>query len=52
MEFEVLQRKELGPFHEDHLGVLARMFADRERINLFLYYLIYQGLVLFFLAHQ
>jgi fibrillarin-like pre-rRNA processing protein len=28
VEFEVLQRKELDPFHEDHLGVLARMFVD------------------------
>ncbi|MCQ6962493.1 fibrillarin-like rRNA/tRNA 2'-O-methyltransferase [Methanolobus chelungpuianus] len=30
VEFEVLQRKELEPFHEDHLGVLARMFVDHE----------------------
>ena len=30
VEFEVLQRKELDPFHEDHLGVLARMFVDEE----------------------
>jgi len=30
VEFEVLQRKELGPFHEDHLGLVARMFVDDE----------------------
>jgi len=30
VEFEVLQRKELDPFHEDHLGVLARMFVEDE----------------------
>lgn len=30
VEFEVLQRKELGPFHEDHLGLVARMFVDYE----------------------
>lgn len=28
VEFEVLQRKELGPFHEDHLGLVAQMFVD------------------------
>ncbi len=26
IEFEVLDRKELAPFHEDHLGVLAKRF--------------------------
>ncbi|MBN2110944.1 MAG: fibrillarin-like rRNA/tRNA 2'-O-methyltransferase [Methanosarcinaceae archaeon] len=30
VEFEVLERKELEPFHEDHLGVVARMFVDDE----------------------
>ncbi|MDY0385816.1 MAG: fibrillarin-like rRNA/tRNA 2'-O-methyltransferase [Methanolobus sp.] len=30
IEFEVLQRKELDPFHEDHLGLVARMFVDEE----------------------
>jgi rRNA 2''-O-methyltransferase fibrillarin (EC 2.1.1.-) len=30
IEFEVLQRKELDPFHEDHLGLVARMFVDDE----------------------
>ena len=30
VEFEVLQRKELDPFHEDHLGLVARMFVDEE----------------------
>ncbi|WP_407355335.1 fibrillarin-like rRNA/tRNA 2'-O-methyltransferase [Methanolobus sp. WCC5] len=30
IEFEVLERKELDPFHEDHLGVLARIFLEDE----------------------
>ncbi|MBC7085635.1 MAG: fibrillarin-like rRNA/tRNA 2'-O-methyltransferase [Methanomethylovorans sp.] len=30
IEFEILQRKELDPFHEDHLGVLARLFVDEN----------------------
>ncbi|TGC11140.1 fibrillarin-like rRNA/tRNA 2'-O-methyltransferase [Methanolobus halotolerans] len=30
VEFEVLQRKELDSFHEDHLGLVARMFVDGE----------------------
>ncbi len=30
IEFEVLQRKELDPFHEDHLGLVARIFVDEE----------------------
>ncbi|WP_406660172.1 fibrillarin-like rRNA/tRNA 2'-O-methyltransferase [Methanolobus sp. ZRKC3] len=30
VEFEVLQRKELDPFHEDHLGLIAKMFVDEE----------------------
>ena len=30
VEFEMLQRKELDPFHEDHLGLVARMFVDEE----------------------
>lgn len=30
VEFEVLQRKELEPFHEDHLGLIAKMFVDDE----------------------
>lgn len=30
VEFEVLQRKELDPFHEDHLGLVARMFVEDE----------------------
>ncbi|WP_321429654.1 fibrillarin-like rRNA/tRNA 2'-O-methyltransferase [uncultured Methanolobus sp.] len=28
IEFEVLERKELDPFHEDHLGLVAQMFVD------------------------
>jgi fibrillarin-like pre-rRNA processing protein len=28
IEFEVLERKELEPFHEDHLGLVAKMFVD------------------------
>ena len=31
VDMEVLQRKELDPFHEDHLGVLARMFVDEDQ---------------------
>ncbi|TQD26771.1 fibrillarin-like rRNA/tRNA 2'-O-methyltransferase [Methanolobus vulcani] len=30
IEFEVLERKELEPFHEDHLGLVAQMFVDDE----------------------
>ncbi|SFM47984.1 fibrillarin-like rRNA/tRNA 2'-O-methyltransferase [Methanolobus profundi] len=30
IEFEVLERKELDPFHEDHLGLVAKMFVDDE----------------------
>nr|WP_321496801.1 fibrillarin-like rRNA/tRNA 2'-O-methyltransferase [uncultured Methanolobus sp.] len=30
IEFEVLERKELDPFHEDHLGLVAKMFMDDE----------------------
>jgi fibrillarin-like pre-rRNA processing protein len=30
IEFEVLERKELDPFHEDHLGLVAQMFVDDE----------------------
>ncbi|SDF44471.1 rRNA 2'-O-methyltransferase fibrillarin [Methanolobus vulcani] len=30
IEFEVLERKELEPFHEDHLGLVAKMFVDDE----------------------
>lgn len=30
IEFEVLERKELDPFHEDHLGVVGKMFVDDE----------------------
>jgi fibrillarin-like pre-rRNA processing protein len=30
MVFEVLQRKELDPFHENPLGLVARMFVDEE----------------------
>ncbi len=30
IEFEVLERKELAPFHEDHLGLVAQMFVDVE----------------------
>jgi fibrillarin-like pre-rRNA processing protein len=30
VEFEILQRKELEPFHEDHLGLVARMFVDED----------------------
>jgi len=30
VEFEVLQRKELEPFHEDHLGLIAKMFVDED----------------------
>ncbi|MDG6243118.1 MAG: fibrillarin-like rRNA/tRNA 2'-O-methyltransferase [Methanolobus sp.] len=31
IELEVLERKELDPFHEDHLGVLARLFVEDEQ---------------------
>ena len=30
VEFEILQRKELDPFHEDHLGLIAKMFVDED----------------------
>ncbi len=30
IEFEVLERKELDPFHEDHLGLVAQIFVDEE----------------------
>jgi fibrillarin-like pre-rRNA processing protein len=30
IEFEVLERKELEPFHDDHLGLVAQMFVDDE----------------------
>jgi fibrillarin-like pre-rRNA processing protein len=30
IEFEVLERKELEPFHEDHLGLVAKMFVDDD----------------------
>lgn len=30
IEFEVLERKELDPFHEDHLGLVAQMFVDDD----------------------
>lgn len=30
IEFEVLERKELDPFHEDHLGLVAQTFVDDE----------------------
>lgn len=30
IEFEVLERKDLDPFHEDHLGLVAKMFVDDE----------------------
>jgi fibrillarin-like pre-rRNA processing protein len=30
IEFEVLERKELEPFHEDHLGLVAQTFVDDE----------------------
>ena len=30
VEFEVLQRKELEPFHEEHLGLIVKMFVDEN----------------------
>lgn len=31
IEFEILERKELDPFHIDHLGLQARIYVDEEK---------------------